>query len=92
METKTLGVIKLGQLKRIQAVLHHNLKDENRFRNRNWKEEIAFIKGGRGQLIPSAIICAFKIDKSPNIYQQKILIENLLKSIFIIPYNSSKPK
>lgn len=75
METKIFGVIKLGQLKRIQAVLHKNWKDENRFENQNWKEEIAFIKRGRGQLMPSSITCDFKIDKSQNIYQQKIVIE-----------------
>ena len=44
MSNEIFGVIKLGQLKRIQAVLHRNLDDKNRFENRNRQEEISFIK------------------------------------------------
>ena len=35
MKNKISGVIKLGQLKRIQAVLHRNWHQENRFANQN---------------------------------------------------------
>jgi len=52
MEKNIVGLIKMGQLKRIQRVLHRNMNLENQFENRNWKEEISYILKGRGQYIP----------------------------------------
>ncbi len=85
MKNELSGVIKNGQLKRIQSVLNKNWKQENRFTNRNWDEEIEFIKKGRGQLIPVTICIDFlnenfKIEYTKdNFIKTKNLIENFLK-------------
>ncbi|CAM3938142.1 hypothetical protein FLBR109950_09545 [Flavobacterium branchiophilum] len=39
MKNEISGVIKIGQLKRIQQVLHENWKDDNRFENINWQKK-----------------------------------------------------
>ncbi|MFP5042509.1 hypothetical protein [Parasediminibacterium sp. JCM 36343] len=59
MRKDILGVVKLGQLKRIQSVVHRNWKLENQFEDRDWKEEISFILRGRGQLIPVNLLVDF---------------------------------
>lgn len=85
MKKEIFGVIKLGQLKRMQTVLHKNWNLENRFKNRNWDKEIEFIKKGRGQLIPVTIHVDllnkdfdYEINDF-NIIKGKQIIENLLK-------------
>lgn len=89
MKNELFGVIKLGQLKRIQAVLHKNWNQEIRFKNKNknknWNKEIEFIKKGRGQLIP-VTICVDLLAKisdyqntGENSIKTKQMIENLLK-------------
>lgn len=93
MKNELSGVIKLGQLKRIQAVLNKNWNQENRFANRNWNEEIEFIKKGRGQLIPVTICFDFfnenfKIDVTKNnVIEAQKRVENFLK--FRLLQNSS---
>ena len=79
MKKNISGVIKLGQLKRIQAVLHRNWNVENRFENRNWKEELEFIRNGRGEFIPVTI----SVDFGDNI-NNEILKFNLKKTKFQI--------
>lgn len=85
MKNELSGVIKLGQLKRIQTVLNKNWEQEYRFVDRNWNEEIEFIKKGRGQLIPVTICIDFlnenlKIEITKNNFiKTKKLIENFLK-------------
>ena len=64
MRNEITGVIKLGQLKRIQQVLHENWKDDNRFENINWQEKIDFIKKGKGNLIPVYLTVDFSIENS----------------------------
>jgi hypothetical protein len=89
MKRNISGVINLGQLKRIQAVLHRDLKLLNRFENRNWEEEIKFIRKGRGGFIPLTISIDFceedlmsffkKESSNSNIIEAKCRIENALK-------------
>ncbi|TRX39405.1 hypothetical protein [Flavobacterium restrictum] len=93
------GVIKRGQLRRIQVVLHKNWNVENRFINRNWKEEIDYIKKGRGGLLPITISVAFinedcNIETTKdNIIKTKQIIENTLKfQLLKHNYNLSKPR
>ncbi len=99
MRNELSGVIRLGQLKRIQAVLYKNWKVENRFVNRNWNKEIEFIKKGRGGLIPVSIYvdllnqdCTFQTTKD-NVLKTKRIIENLLKfNLLTHNYKFLKPK
>ncbi|MGE5943617.1 MAG: hypothetical protein ACM31G_04675 [Flavobacteriales bacterium] len=89
MRRNISGVAKSGQLKRIQAVLHRDYKSLNRFENRNWEEEIKFIRKGRGGFIPFTISIDFceedlisflkKEYSNPNIMEAKHRIENALK-------------
>lgn len=74
------GVIKLGQLKRIQAVLHRNHTDKNRFENRNWQEEISFIKKGRGNFIPVSVSDDFSDENLLTILSNEYLNANLINA------------
>lgn len=84
MNNEIFGVIKLGQLKRIQAVLHRNVVDKNRFENRNWQEEISFIKKGKGNFIPVSVSDDFSDENSLTILSNEYLNTNLINAKFRI--------
>jgi len=88
------GVVAVGKLRRIQAVIKQFVRDkiakpEIEF---DWDKSIEFIKNGKGQLLPVNVNSNFKIEKTNNAYYEKKIIENQLKTHFLIPYNLSKPK
>ncbi len=83
----------MGQLKRIQQVLHENWKDDNRFENINWQEKIDFIKKGKGNLFPVYLTVDFSIENpflklqhfafNTNIIHAKKNIELTLKYLIL---------
>jgi hypothetical protein len=84
MENNVMGVIKLGQLKRIQVVLNKNWKKENRFEI-NWDDAIKYIQRGKGSFLPvnvSLDLLYEKYDFQPtkdNFNRTKKIVENNLK-------------
>ncbi len=88
------GVIEIGKLKRIQAVLNQYIasKLSNIYYQFDWDSNINFIKKGKGQLYPVIIKSDFCIVESKNIFNERLLLENKLKELFLIDYNLSKPK
>jgi len=88
------GVIKVGQLKRIQASVNKFIREKSLNHNAvfEWNQNIIFISKGRGQLIPVKINNNFVIEKPMNTYTERAFIENQLKFYFLTSYSSSKPK
>ncbi len=96
MQYEIRGVIRNGRLSRITEVLnrleHRSQKTKNRLRP-NWEEELAYIRAGKGELIPVTVMCdvyaenrqtgekfAFELKAPlPNSDQTKVSKEKLLK-------------
>jgi hypothetical protein len=88
------GVIEIGKLKRIQVTLNKYIakKFSNSDFRFDWDSNINFIKKGKGQLYPVIIKSDFCIEESKNLFNERLLLENKLKSFFLKDYNLSKPK
>ena len=88
------GVIEIGKLKRIQAVLNRYVacKLSNRCYQFDWNTNLNFIQEGKGAFLPVKINSNLKNEKLKNVYFQRSYIENQLKIYFLIDYNLSKPK
>ena len=88
------GVIQLGKLKRIQTTLNQFVKDKlsNINTEFDWNKSLIYINRGKGELLPVIVNSNFEIEKTKNIYYERFIIENQLKSHFLKPYNLSKPK
>jgi len=96
MQYEIRGVIRNGRLSRITEVLnrleHRSQKTKNRLRP-NWEKELAYIRAGKGELIPVTVMCdvyaenrqtgekfAFELKAPlPNSDQTKVSKEKLLK-------------
>ena len=88
------GLIEIGKLKRIQAVLNRyvNSKLSNRYYQFDWNTNLKFIQKGKGAFLPVKINSDLKNDKPKYVYLQRSYIENQLKIYFLVDYNLSKPK
>jgi hypothetical protein len=83
------GLIEIGKLKRIQAVLNQFVRNKisNVDVQFDWNTNLQFIKKGKGPFLPVTINSDFKIEMTKNLYYERFIIENQLKAHFLKDYN-----
>ena len=79
------GVIELGKLRRIQAVLNQYIGDKRLNINAkfDWEKSMSLINKGKGQFVPVCVNDTFDSENFENIATERTFIEHKLKTHFL---------